>query len=90
METLKFETLAQVGDVIKAFDFEGRPEFVLGLVTRKGFIAPFAPYAAYEIECIYDSRDHEQNARSKNSRKGRTVFVPFEMSMDYDNRVTKV
>lgn len=87
---LKYEETANVGDVIKAFDFENRPEFVLGVVRDKGYVAPFAPYAAYTIEVIYDSRDHEQNARSNKSRKGRTVFVPFEITFEYDQRITKV
>ena len=82
---LKFEQTAEVGDVIKAFDFmPGRPDcpdtFILGVVKSKGWISDF-DYKAYVVECIYDT-----NKR----RVGREVLVPFETSMDYDNRVTKV
>jgi hypothetical protein len=93
---LKFENVAQVGDLIKAFDFEpcpGRPDrFVVGVVVAKGAVTiPFS-YDAYTIKCVYDSWDMTVGKKqNKFSRVGQEVVVPFECSLlEYDTRITKV
>ena len=85
---LKFETTANVGDIIKAFDFEpmaDRPDsFVVGTVVSKNGIADVG-YHAYKIEVLKHSREYEDMV-------GETVYVPFEVfgGSEHDNRVTKV
>ena len=93
--TLKYEGIAEVGQVIKAYDFKpGRPDcpdmFVLGVVKQKGWVSGYADYEAYIIECIYDSRDQEKDGHFGRSRKGQTIYVPYETMMDYDGRVSLV
>lgn len=85
---LKFENTANVGDLIKAYDFEpipGRTErYVIGRVIRKGDItSDGGSYKGYVIEVVKDT------AFPKNARE--IVAVPYEVSMfDYDNRVSVV
>lgn len=92
---LKFEEIANVGDLIKAFDFKPSKhcadEYIVGIVREKGFIdGNDQNYAAFTIEVVFDSRDTEKDAHAERSRRHRTMYVPFEVSMDYDNRVVKV
>ena len=92
---LKFENTAEVGDMIRAYDFEpipGRPEFyVTGKVIEKGPI--YAPIRTgeepryicegYTIVCHTDMDDDR--------RYGQTIYVPFEMSLtDFDNRIENI
>jgi len=87
---LKFENTAEIGDMIRAYDFEpvpGRPEFyVTGRVAAKGSIyAPSGRYICdgYTIVCHTDMDDDR--------RHGETIFVPFEMSLtDFDNRIENI
>jgi hypothetical protein len=81
----------EVGDLIKAFDFEpmeGRPDcYVVGIVKEIGWIRN--EYIGYTIDCVYDTMDKVTGVEC--SRVGRTVYVPVQMSfMEYDGRVTKV
>jgi len=84
---LKFENAAEVGDMIRAYDFEpipGRPEFyVTGRVVEKGPIYHEAGRYicdGYTIICHYDCDDDR--------RHGKKVHVPFELSLtDFDNRI---
>ena len=81
---LKFENTAQVGDYIKAFDFQPMPDrpdsFVSGRVIDKGM---FEGVAAYKVAV------HEDSVFTDGSRL--EVIVPFQVSfMEYDTRVTKV
>lgn len=90
---LKFEATAEVGDIIKAFDFEpipGREDvYLVGKVIAKGDVG--VDYHAYLVECIYDSWVTARDSDPKHSRVGRRIYVPFELSLcDHDNRVTKV
>ena len=82
---LKFEGIA-VGSTIKAYDFEPmegrRNRYVTGKILDT-VVKDGAKF--YIINCETDSAfgpDH--------NRTGRDVFVPMEMCMDFDNRVTKV
>jgi hypothetical protein len=96
---LKFAELANVGDVIKAYDFkpmEGRDDcFLTGRVIRKGSL-----YKGHlngdEIVSVYLCEGYEVeviggDAESAPFRKGNTMYVPFEIDfMEFDNRVELV
>lgn len=83
---LKFEHTAEVGDVIKAYDFEpmeGRPErYVIGRVVRKGWVEE-AMCKGYVVQ-VFEDTAFPDDSRSE-------VLVPFQVSMlEYDTRVTVV
>ena len=91
MRKLKFEGVAKVGDVVRAYDFKpmaGRNDcFVEGVVeqvsnTEKGF-------TALKITTTKDVFDGATIAKNeKGSRVGKIVFVPLEVSfMEYDARI---
>ena len=83
---LKYENVEEVGEVIKAYDFEpmqGRPDrFLIGEVTAKGKTPMgFAGYTVNVTESPYPLSD----------RVGDEMYVPFGiMGFDWDNRVSKV
>ena len=86
---LKFENIAQVGDVIRAYDFKpmfGRNDCyvegkVVGITEQPG-------YRAFEIIACTDVFDGKKKTGVRSSRIGKTVFVPLEVSfMEYDARV---
>ena len=81
-EMLKYEQTANVGDLIKAFDFkpvrvngemvaDHPDEYIVGIVRDKGLLG-----AGY-----YDTA---------NCRVGQKAFVPFQTTMEYANRVSRV
>ena len=77
---LKFESVAKVGQFIKAMDFrpmeEREDSFVIGKILREDYRGGFM------IECRFDT---------EGQRVGAEVFVPFEMSfMEWDDRVQYV
>ena len=87
---LKFENTAEIGDLIRAYDFEPMPDrpdtYVTGWVKEKGAI--FAEIDGveryicdgYTILCQYDT--------GHGAREGFNVYVPFEMGFtDFDGRV---
>jgi len=84
--TLKYEKTAEIGDMIKAYDFQpyaGRaPSFIEGKVVNKGYDLS-VPYAAYEVVVTRDVFGGEE----EQARIGETFYVPFESTMDYDGRV---
>lgn len=85
MSTLKHENVAEIGDSIKAYDFqprEGHPEyFLIGKVTAKGKTK--AGFAGYTVT-VTESPEHTV-------REGIEMYVPFEMFFDeWDARVTRV
>ena len=88
---LKFENTAEVGDLIRAYDFEPMPDrpdtYVTGWVKEKGAIflpmdetgIPRYVCDGYTILCQYDTNEN---------RTGETIYVPFEMGFtDFDGRV---
>jgi hypothetical protein len=86
---LKFEKIAEVGDVIRAYDFKpmvGRSDcFVEGKVIA---ITNETGYKAYKIECQSDFFDGKYRKGVRSSRVAKTVFVPMEVSfMEYDARI---
>lgn len=91
LETLKYETVAEVGDVIKAYDFEplgdGRDDYTVGLVEEKG-VHPKTGYGCYIIKTIFSVRRGE--IKSGDKIRYKKLYVPFQTTFDYENRVTKI
>jgi len=85
---LKFEGIAKVGEIIKAYDFAGYTDsYITGRVVDKGDVLHPATgallYRGYTIEVMSDSGDKED-------RYGDIGYVPFETSFDHDGRVELV
>ena len=83
---LKFENTAEVGDIIKAFDFEPMPGridvYLIGKVTAKGMTV--MGYNGYTIDVTAVSGIEPP-------RHPMAMCVPFQISpLDYDGRVTLV
>jgi hypothetical protein len=98
---LKFENVANVGDVIKAYDFEpmsDRPDsYLVGEVLEKGPIYAKPHYTAEREVYMCDGytvfvKDSVTGRLEHDiERVGRIMYVPFEMAMsDFDNRVEVV
>ena len=84
----KHEATAQVGDVIRAYDFRGDSAHIEGVVIDKGMIRHpvlgVELYAGYTVQITKDTM-------GKGSRAGDTGYVPFETDfMEYDSRVELV
>ena len=84
----KHEATAQVGDVIRAYDFRGDSAHIEGVVIDKGMIRHpvlgVEMYAGYTVQITKDTM-------GKGSRAGDTGYVPFETDfMEYDSRVELV
>ena len=81
---LKFENVAEVGNKIKAYDWqpmEGRPDhFLVGIVVNKGMTPMgFGAYSVIVTESTIPNRVGEE------------MFVPFGMVFDeWDGRVSLV
>ena len=83
-EALKFQGKYKEGDKIKAYDFEpmpGRPDrFIIGTVTKVDAESQSQPGAlGYHVKVEKDE--------GSGKRMGKTMFVPYEMGMDYDDRI---
>jgi hypothetical protein len=81
---LKYENLAEVGMVIRGYDFMGNKEaYIEGRVIAKGEITHPATgmymYDAYTIVVEKDGADF--------GREGEEAYIPFETSLEYDGRV---
>jgi len=81
---MKYQNLAKVGDVIRAYDFQyTRACYLEGRVIAKGMIMHpkygMPLYDGYTIEVTVDSTE---TGRDKD-----IAYVPFETGMDYDGRV---
>lgn len=84
-EALKFQGKFKEGDKIKAYDFEpmpGRPDrFIIGAVTKVDAESKSQPGAlGYHVKVEKDE--------GSGKRIGKTMFVPYEMGMDYDDRIS--
>jgi len=86
----KFENTANIGDIIKAFDFrpmsDREDSFLVGKVIDKGMVmhphynTPM--YAGYTVEVLVERDGY---------KKFETAYVPFETDfMEYDERVQRV
>lgn len=86
----KFEKIAKVGDVIRAYDFKpmvGRSDcYVEGRVEEVN--PKEVPYAAFKITCTSDFFDGKFRKGVRSSRVAKVVYVPMEVSfMEYDARI---
>lgn len=78
---LKYETVAAIGDIIRAYDFKPMVEsediFVEGPIVD---INDNGGYKAFVIRCTKDT--------SSMGRGGEYIYVPMETSfMEYDGRI---
>lgn len=89
---LKFEGVAEVGQIIRAFDFEPREgmpnEFIEGRVVKKGeVIHPegFYMFDGFHIEITGAAREND-------GRIGDVGYIPFEIGGfgEWDGRVERV
>ena len=87
---LKFEGIAKVGDIIRAYDFRpmaGRDDaFVEGIVEKTN--CNESGFSSYKITVTVDKfRKYETKASPRN-RVGQIVFVPHQTSfMEFDFRI---
>ncbi len=87
---LKFEGIAKVGDIIRAYDFKpmaGRDDaFVEGIVEKTN--CNESGFSSYKITVTVDKfRKYETKASPRN-RVGQIVFVPHQTSfMEFDFRI---
>lgn len=84
---LKYQNLAKIGERIRAYDFMGRKDaFIEGVVIAKGPIknsdGAYLLYDGYTIDIDIDGAGF--------GREGDVGYVPFESSLDYDDRVELV
>ena len=84
---LKYANLAEVGDVIRGYDFRGNKEaYIEGKVIDKGPIknedGAYMLFDGYTINIEKDGAGF--------GREGDIGYIPFETSMDYDDRVELV
>lgn len=86
---LKFETLANIGDTIRAYDFYGNKEaYIEGVVVDKGWIKH--PVTGMELYKGYTIRVAKDGVQESFEREGEIGYVPFETSLEYDERVELV
>ena len=86
---LKFEALANVGDTIRGYDFIGNKEaYVEGVVLDKGWIVH--PTLGYEMYLGYTVRVEKDGVQEDFGREGDIAYIPFESSLEYDDRVVLV
>lgn len=80
----KYENLAKVGDVIRAYDFQGsKGAYLQGVVTAKGDV--MHPKDGYLLFCGYTIDVTVDGAGF--GRENDVAYVPFETTLDYDGRV---
>lgn len=95
---LKFENCAEVGQMIKAYDFKpmpGRPgSYLIGRVIAKGPIygKPFPEMEREVCLChgytVYVTDSRSGSDRHDMERLGTEMIVPFEMDFtEFDERV---
>ena len=85
---LKFENVAEVGDRIRGYDFQSNKDyFIEGVVIAKGWIKHPTTgaklYKGYTVRCEKDTMD----AGYYSNRLHDLVYVPFESTFDYDDRI---
>lgn len=78
--SLKYENVAEVGDVIRAYDFRGHDSYIQGTVIEKGEVHGFYAY----------SINIETDTGGNGGRVGDVGYVPYESTFDFDGRVEKV
>ena len=87
---LKFEGVAKVGDMIRAYDFApcaGRDDaFIEGVVEQANCNEP--GFNCYKITVTADKFHKFETKPNKKNRVGKIMFVPHQTSfMEFDFRV---
>ena len=77
---MNYENLACIGDVIKSYDFMGRDDHIVGIVTAKN-------PCSYEVKVLESVTDSE---KFNELRFATTVTVPFETMLEYEGRLELV
>jgi hypothetical protein len=90
---LKFENIAKVGDIIRAYDFKpcaGRDDaFIEGIVIDAN--SNESGFNSYKVTVIVDKFKKYETKASPRNRVGRIVFVPHQTSfMEFDFRVVNL
>jgi hypothetical protein len=88
-KALKFENAAEVGDVIRSYDFGGVDNCYLeGVVLRKGAVHPdMHGVMFFECRCTKAIRE----GLVKDKAVGELFYAPFETCfMEYDGRIQKL
>ncbi len=81
---MSYESVAEVGDTIKAFDFQPLPDrpdsFIVGTVVAKGMTA--GGFRGYTVKVTHDTVFRSPSRAE--------VMVPFGMMIgEFDGRVSK-
>ena len=80
---LKYENLAEVGAVIRGYDFRGsKAAYIQGKVTAKGEVCDGEGryiFLGYTIMVEKDTAEF--------GREGEVAYIPFQTTNDYDGRV---
>ena len=80
---LKYENLAEVGQVIRGYDFRGNKDaYIEGKVIAKGEVCDVRGRYLFLGYTIIVEKDGAEFGR-----EGDEACIPFEVSMDYDGRV---
>ena len=81
---MKFENIAKIGDVIRAYDFMGSKEAYLeGTIIAKGEIKhPVNGMHLFDGFTIVVEKDAAEFGRENDE-----AYIPFETSLEYDGRV---
>jgi hypothetical protein len=87
---LKFEGIAKVGDIIRAYDFKpmaGRDDaFIEGIVENAN--SNEFGFSAYKITVTVDKFKKYENKASARNRVGQIAFVPHQTSFhEFDFRI---
>jgi hypothetical protein len=87
---LKFENVAKVGDIIRAYDFKpmaGRDDaFIEGVVEKANCNEP--GFNSYKITVTVDKFKKYEKVANPRNRVGQIMFVPHETSFhEFDFRV---
>ena len=77
---MNYKNLACIGDVIKSYDFMGRDDHIVGIVTAKN-------PCSYKVKVLKSVTDSEE---FNELRFATTVTVPFETMLEYEGRLELV
>jgi hypothetical protein len=82
---MKYENIAQIGQVIRSMDFASTDEhYIQGTVIDKGWI--LHPQTGHKVFKGYTIQIEDEGPHG-GARVGDTGYVPFETTFDFDNRV---
>ena len=80
---LKYENLANIGDVIRGYDFMGsKGAYIEGRIIAKGEVTDAKGRYIFNGYTIIVETDGAEFGR-----EGEEAYIPFETTMDYDGRV---